>query len=365
MTMIEARFHKTQGDFALDVDLSLPGRGVSALFGTSGSGKTTLLRCIAGLERPHSGRLVVNGETWQDSEQKNWLPPHQRAIGYVFQEANLFPHLTVRANLDYGWKRIAATERRVQIDDVVNLLGLESLLTRYPAGLSGGERQRVAIARALLTSPRLILMDEPLSALDDAGKHEILPYLERLHHELSVPMLYVSHAVREVARLADYLVTLKGGRVVSHGPLIEQMARLDATFVADAEHGSVIEGRVAGHDDEDHLTLLEFSGGKLMVGQQPLPLGQPVRVYIPAADVSLALIKQQHTSILNILPARIEEIVPQGESQLLVRLALGQGADRVPLLARITRKSGRQLALQPGLNVYAQIKSVSLMRAQG
>lgn len=364
MSAIEARFTKTQGDFTLDVDLALPGRGVSALFGASGSGKTTLLRCIAGLEQPQSGRLVVNGEVWQDSAQQIWLPPHQRAIGYVFQEANLFPHLTVHANLEYGWQRIKAAEQHVQFEEAVNLLGLEPLLTRYPARLSGGERQRTAIARALLTSPRLLLMDEPLSALDETGKHEILPYLERLHQELSSPMLYVSHAVREVARIADYLVTMRGGRVVSHGPLMEQMARLDATFVGDTDHGSVIEGRIAEHDNEDHLTAIEFNGCRLMVGQQPLPIGQPVRVYIPAADVSLALIKHQHTSILNIFPARIEEIAPQGESQLLVRLALGQGPNRVPLLARITRKSGRQLALQPGLNVYAQIKSVSLMRAQ-
>ncbi|TPW09531.1 MAG: molybdate transport system ATP-binding protein [Halothiobacillaceae bacterium] len=216
-----------------------------------------------------------------------------------------------------------------------------------------------------------MLLDEPLSALDETGKQEILPYLERLHHELSIPMIYVSHVVREVARLADYLVVLRDGRVVSQGTLIEQMARLDTTFINDADHGSVIEGCVVAHDDQDHLTTLECGGGQLMVGRQSLSLGERVRLYIPAADVSLTLIRDQQTSILNILPATIEEIVPQGEAQLLVRLALGDGAEPIGailesprLLARITRRSGRQLALQPGLRIYAQIKSVSLMRAQ-
>lgn len=362
--MIEARFGKVQGDFTLDVDIALPGRGISAIFGASGCGKTTFLRCLAGLEQSQSGCVIVNGEVWQDSARGIWMPPHRRSVGYVFQEANLFPHLTVRGNLEYGWCRTDRAARHVRFDDVVSWLGLESFLSRYPSGLSGGERQRVAIARALLTSPRLLLMDEPLSALDEAGKHAILPYFDRLQAELSIPVIYVSHAIREIARVADHLVSLRQGRVIASGPLMEQLVRLDIDGNDGHERGSVIEARVAGHDEEDHLTQLEFDHGSLLVGRQTLALGHKVRVYVPAEDVSLTLERSGGSSILNVVAARVEQIVPVGEAQLLVRLSLGSSESSARLLARITRRSGRQLNLQPGLNVYAQVKSVSLMRAQ-
>jgi molybdate transport system ATP-binding protein len=224
MAGIEARFRIDWPGFVLDVDLSLPGRGVTALFGHSGSGKTTLLRCIAGLERAPLGRLAVDGEVWQDASQ--WLPPHKRPIGYVFQEASLFAHLTVMGNLHYGLKRLRCAPR-ISLDQAIELLGIGHLLDRKPDTLSGGERQRVGIARALAVSPRLLLMDEPLAALDLKRKQEILPYLERLHDELEIPVLYVSHSPDEVTRLADHLVAMEGGRVVAYGPLADTLARLD------------------------------------------------------------------------------------------------------------------------------------------
>jgi len=211
--LIQARFRIEHPGFALALDLHLPGRGVTALFGHSGSGKTSCLRCFAGLDRPRDGYLRVNGELWQDSASGQFLAPHQRPIGYVFQDANLFPHLSVRRNLAFGQQRIAAASRRVALEQALELLGIEHLLQRMPASLSGGERQRVAIARALLTSPRLLLMDEPLASLDLKRKQEVLPYLERLHQELEIPVLYVSHAPDEVARLADHLVLLENGQV--------------------------------------------------------------------------------------------------------------------------------------------------------
>ena len=258
MSEICASFSLQLEGFTLDASFSVPATGVTALFGPSGSGKTTLLRCIAGLERAN-GTLYVNGELWQDDT--HWMPTHQRPLGYVFQEASLFPHLSVRANLEYGYKRIPATERRVQPEQVVEWLGLSHLIDRGdPAKLSGGERQRVAIARALLTSPRLLLMDEPLSALDTRSRQEILPYLERLHRELEIPVLYVSHAMEEVARLADHLVLLEQGRVIAVGTLHETLARLDLPTAYFDDAGVVVEAVVAQQDESYHLTRIDFAG---------------------------------------------------------------------------------------------------------
>ncbi len=225
--MIHARLQLDHGAFSLDLDVQLPGRGVTALYGPSGSGKTTCLRCIAGLERPARGFIEVNGQVWQNSEHAVFVPPHKRSVGYVFQEASLFAHLSVRANLAFGLKRIAPAQRRVDMQQATELLGIGHLLDRQPHNLSGGERQRVGIARALLTSPQLLLMDEPLAALDSRRKNEILPYLQRLHDELDIPVLYVSHSQDEVARLADHIVLLDGGRALASGPIGETLARLD------------------------------------------------------------------------------------------------------------------------------------------
>ncbi len=351
---IRARFRLDRAGFSLDVDLELPGAGVTALFGPSGSGKTTLLRCVAGLERAHGGFLSVNGDSWQDD--KLFLPTHRRPLGYVFQEASLFPHLTVEQNLAFGLKRVPAGSRQVDTGYLVDLLGIGHLLGRKPDRLSGGERQRVAIARALFTSPRLLLMDEPLAALDPQRKAEILPYLERLHRELSIPVLYVSHSPDEVARLADTLVLLESGRAKAVGPVAEVMARLDLPTAHGGEAGVVVEAAVAAHDAYA-LTRLDFPGGALWVPNHAEPIGTPARARILARDVSLALVKPEHTSILNILPAEVVETAPEGKGRTLVRLSLAG----TPLLAQVSDKSAAVLGLAPGKQVFAQIKAVSIL----
>ncbi|MDD5249445.1 MAG: molybdenum ABC transporter ATP-binding protein [Rhodocyclaceae bacterium] len=355
---IAARFRIAFPGFVLDADLTLPGRGVTALFGPSGSGKTTLLRAIAGLERVAGGHLVVNGDTWQDDERRIFLPTHQRPLGYVFQEASLFPHLSVRGNLDYGRKRIAAANRRIDGDRVIDLLGIGALLDRLPARLSGGERQRVAIARALLTSPKLLLMDEPLAALDYARKQEILPYLERLHDELEIPLLYVSHAHDEVARLADHLVMLEQGRVLANGPLGATLARLDLPLYLGEDAGVVLDAVVVERDAGWHLVRAEFPGGSVWVRDNGLPVGHRVRLRILARDVSVARHKLEGSSILNTLPARVVDVADDAHPALaLVRLDIGAS----PLIARLTRRSAAALELRPGMEVWGQIKAVALI----
>ncbi|MFC3609223.1 molybdenum ABC transporter ATP-binding protein [Stutzerimonas tarimensis] len=355
---IHARFRLTWPGFELDVDLNLPGRGVTALFGHSGSGKTTCLRCVAGLERAAEARLEVNGECWQDSAAGLFVPVHQRPLGYVFQEASLFPHLTVRRNLDFGRRRVASASRRVQWDHVIELLGIGHLLDRLPDRLSGGERQRVGIARALLTSPRLLLMDEPLAALDLKRKNEILPYLERLREELDIPVLYVSHSPDEVARLADHVVLLDGGKVVAQGGLRETLARLDLPTAFSEDAGVVIESRVAEHDDTFHLSRLDFPGGHVLVARRQEAIGQSLRFRVHARDVSLALQRNDDTSITNVLPAQVCETVDADTpAHVLVRL----DAEGTPLIARITRRSAVQLGIQPGQRLWAQIKAVALL----
>ncbi|MHB8760759.1 MAG: molybdenum ABC transporter ATP-binding protein, partial [Thiobacillus sp.] len=257
---IRARFRLDWPGFVLDVDLNLPGQGVTALFGHSGSGKTTLLRCIAGLERAAEGELSVRGEVWQDATR--FLPTHRRPLGYVFQEASLFPHLSVRGNLEYGMKRSREPLARAALDDVVELLGIGRLLERRPEQLSGGERQRVAIARALAVKPRLLLMDEPLAALDFARKQEVLPYLERLHDELEIPVLYVSHAPDEVARLADHIIVMQDGCARAAGPLGDTLARLDLPIRLGEDVGVVLDAVVAARDAAWHLVEMAFAGGR-------------------------------------------------------------------------------------------------------
>lgn len=355
--MIHARFDITYPGFALHAEMRVFAHGIIALFGPSGSGKTTLLRCIAGLERAANGSLQVKDEVWQDGA--NFLPVHRRPLGYVFQEANLFSHLSVRQNLEYGLKRTPAGQRRMQLEQAVEWLGLSKLIERgSPVGLSGGERQRIAIARALLTSPRLLLMDEPLSALDTASKREIMPYLERLHIELDIPVIYVSHSLDEVARLADQLVLMEQGRVIASGALHEVLGRLDLPTAHLDDAGSVIEASVAAHDEEYHLTRLDFYGGSLWVSRVDRAIGSIVRARVLARDVSIATVAPQSTSISNILVARIDDIRDEGPDRVNLRMSVGTGQI---LLSRITRRSCDQLELAPGLEVFAQVKSVALI----
>ncbi len=356
---IRARLRLDYPGFTLDVDLQLPGRGVSALFGVSGSGKTTCLRAIAGLERAPGGYLQVNDAVWQDDARGIFLPTHQRMLGYVFQEASLFAHLDIRRNLDYGRRRVLAGKRKVDKGHVFDLLGIGGLLDRMPDRLSGGERQRVAIARALLTSPQLLLMDEPLAGLDLARKQEILPYLERLHDALEIPMLYVSHAPDEVAHLADHLVVLEQGHVLASGPLSETLARIDPPIRLGEDAGVVLEGAVAERDAQWHLARIAFPGGNLWARDSGVPIGQRVRVRILARDISLALATHSDSSILNVLPATVEQIADDNHPALaLVRLSAGG----VPLVARVTRRSAANLNLHTGLSLWAQIKAVALVR---
>ncbi len=348
---ISAHLEFGREGFRLDAGFDAPKTGVTALFGPSGSGKTTLLRCIAGLERA-KGNLEVNGVLWQD--EKIFLPTHRRELGYVFQEASLFPHLSVKENLEYGYRR--TQDKRIKFGQAVEWLGLSRLVDRKDvASLSGGERQRVAIGRALLSSPRILLMDEPMAALDMRSRQEILPCLERLHRELEIPVLYVSHALDEVARLADHLVLLEEGRVIASGTLSEMLTRLDLPTAHLDDAGAVIEAAVSHHDDAYALTRLDFSGGSLWVGRVDQPEGAKLRARILARDVSIALEPPKATSIANILEARIIEILDEGSDKVNVRMDAGQ-----QLLSRITRRSRDLLGLKPGMTVYAQVKSVAL-----
>lgn len=357
MNDIRTRVRIARDTFTLDVDLALPGRGVSALFGHSGSGKTTLLRVLAGLERAPGAYVAMGDEVWQDDARRLFVPTHRRGIGYVFQEPSLFEHLDVRANLEFGRKRLAASERRFELAPVTGLLGIGHLLDQRPATLSGGERQRAAIARTLLSSPRLLLMDEPLAALDLKRKLEILPYLERMHDELALPVVYVSHSADEVARLADHLVVLDAGRVQASGPLAATLARLDIAGSFEDDAGVMIETVVGGHD-ADGLTHLAFAGGTLLVGRRAAAVGGRIRCRIHARDVSLALEQPRGSSITNILPATVQALGPGGApGQVLVRMKIGETA----LLARITERSRRELDIVPGRAVWAQVKAVALL----
>ena len=357
MSGITATFKRLQGDFLLDVDLELPGRGVSAVFGPSGSGKSSLLRCMAGLDHAPGGYLSVNGKVWQDDAQRVFKPVYKRSLGYVSQAANLFAHLNVQDNLDYGLKRIAAAERKVSLDQVVELLGIGKLLGRQPGTLSGGESQRVAIARALATSPGLLLMDEPLAALDVQRKAEMLPYLERLHTELDIPVLYVSHAPDEVARLADHLVLLEAGRVVAAGPTRELMTRLDLPLAHGDAAASIIDAVVTGVEPDYHLSHAEFSGGQVSLLNPHLHIGQRVRIRVQARDVSLTLERQQGTSVLNIFAVTVTTLVADSPGQVMVALNAGAAT----LLARISQKSCDNLQLRPGSAVFAQVKGVAVL----
>jgi molybdate transport system ATP-binding protein len=358
--MIDVRLKRAYSGFSLDVDLNLPGRGVTALYGHSGSGKTTCLRCIAGLERAEHGFIQINDEVWQDSDNGIFVPPHKRALGYVFQEASLFPHLSVLANLQFGLKRIAKSQRRVDMAQATELLGIGHLLERHPQHLSGGERQRVGIARALLTSPKLLLMDEPLAALDSQRKSEILPYLQRLHDELDIPLLYVSHAQDEVARLADHLVLLSEGKALASGPIGETLARLDLPMAMGDDAGVIIEGQVSAYDAQYQLLSLQLPATEMSirVTHAPMKIGQTLRCKVHARDISLTLQNSEFSSILNRLPVTVvSEQSADNAAHVLIRLDAGG----TPLVARITRYSRDQLAVHPGQLLWAQIKAVAVL----
>lgn len=365
--MITLNLQLDQGSFGLDVALQLPARGVTVVLGPSGCGKTSLLRAVAGLQRARGRVQLPQGEVWQDDAQGIWRPVHQRPLGLVFQEPSLFPHLSVQANLLYGHRRVPVSQRQLGLPEVVALLGIEHLLHRQPEGLSGGERQRVAIGRALLTSPRWLLMDEPLSALDLARKAELLPYLEALARR-GVPILYVTHALDEAVRLADHLVLMHEGRVQLSGPAHEVLNRPDTPLARLDEASSVVMGQVLAHDDTHGLSLLGWADAGptgLWMGRCNIPVGAQARARVLARDVSISLSAAQDSSILNILPAQVLERVDESASSVLLQLALaapGHDVAQAPrVLARLTRRSVEALDLRPGQAVWAQIKGAALM----
>jgi molybdate transport system ATP-binding protein len=358
---LEVTAKATLGDFVLDATFASEGR-TTALFGRSGSGKTTLVNIIAGLLRPERGQVVVDGTVLFDSDAGIDVPSHKRRIGYVFQEARLFPHLTVKHNLLYGRWFTPKDARHVSLDEVVDLLGLKDLLERGTAQLSGGEKQRVAIGRALLCSPRLLLMDEPLASLDDARKSELLPFIERLRDDARVPIVYVSHAVPEVVRLATTLVLLSDGRVVATGPTAEVLGRLDLfPITGPIEAGAVIEGAVEAHDEHAELTHVRSRAGLFRVPRLDLAPGTRVRMRVRARDVIIAVAPPQGLSALNVLPGKVVEVGPlQGP---VADIALDCGGER--LLAELTRQSVEVLQLAPGRDVFALVKSVTFDQVSG
>jgi molybdate transport system ATP-binding protein len=357
--MLELTVQKRLGDFSIDVDIACESSGLIAFFGRSGAGKTSLVAMLAGLLRPDAGRISLQDNVLFDSAKAINVPPERRRLGYVFQEGRLFPHLSVRANLTYGLKRAPADERRIGLEQIVELLDLARLLGRRPHDLSGGEKQRVALGRALLANPRLLLMDEPLAALDQPRKEEILPFVERLRDELEIPIVYVSHVMEEIVRLADILVLVSDGRVEAVGPLDELTSRLDLRpLTGRYEAGAVIEARVAGHDKVFGLTELVFPGGRLRVPHLELPLGSELRLRIRARDVALALQPPQGTSFLNVLPGVVKDLSPEPGPLVDVLLNLGGAA----LWARITQRSCHELKLAVGSKVHALIKAVAIDR---
>jgi molybdate transport system ATP-binding protein len=358
--VLEVEIEHRLGAFALNVRFA-SGQGLTALFGRSGAGKTSVVNAIAGLLRPQRGHLAIDGMVLLDTERGVFVPPHRRRVGYVFQEGRLFPHLTVRQNLLFGrwFASRAAAGPAPQFDDVVELLGIGPLLTRRPGRLSGGEKQRVAIGRALLANPRLLLMDEPLASLDVARKDEILPYLERLRDRADIPIVYVSHAAAEVARLATTIVLLADGRVQAVGPVAEVMGRAGQYPLAGSfEAGAVLAVTVAAHNSHWELTELAGGFGRLTVPLLDLPIGTPLRVRIRARDVILATERPSGISALNVLAGTVAALAPTGDEALEVEIRLR--SER--LLARITRRSGEALSLAVGRPIFALVKSVAIDR---
>jgi len=372
MNAIQLQLDLARSSFNLKVNLHLPAQGISVIYGPSGSGKTTLLRCVAGLETQARGRVQVGLDVWQDDSLGVSLPTAQRPLGYVFQEASLFAHLDVAANLSYGLKRSHARNQQMVLEEAIALLGIGELLHRRTDQLSGGERQRVAIARALATQPKLLLLDEPLASLDSARKQDILPWLEKLRDELKIPMLYVTHAADEVVRLADTLVVMDAGQVRAVGPVTEVLSNIDLPLVVGDDVGSLIEGYVQDLDKQWHLAQVRISkvssgtAGEgnpthtsIWVRNSGLQIGQPVRLRVLARDVSITLEEAQNTTIQNHLPCVVESIHAESHpSQVLLRLRCGE----LLLLARVTARGAHDLGLQVGTQAWAQVKSVALVK---
>ncbi len=357
--MIDLSIRKQLGEFGLDVSFSVPEQGLTALFGRSGAGKTSVIAAIAGLLRPDEGHIRVSGRTLFDSASGEDVPVHRRRVGYVFQEGRLFPHLSVRDNLLYGQRRSPVVNRRIDLDEILELLGIAALLGRRPRDLSGGEKQRVAIGRALLAQPEVLLMDEPLASLDAPRKREILPYLERLRDELRVPIVYVSHAIEEVVRLANLVVVLDSGRVAAAGTPEELGERLDLRpLLGEFESGAVIDASMEAYDAVFDLSTLAFDGGRLRVPGNAGVIGAKVRVRVRARDVSLATQKPVDISVQNIFEGSVEQVAEEPGAYAELKLRVGN----TRFLSRVTRESVSRLGLRTGSRVFLLVKSVSFDR---
>jgi molybdate transport system ATP-binding protein len=358
MDLLEAKFKVDYPEFSLDVELNLPARGVTVVFGPSGSGKTTLLRCLSGLEKAPSGYMKIAGQVWQD--ENFFIPIQERKIGLVFQGSRLFPHLSVQDNLLYGYQRTQPAERNLQLDEVAPVLNLETLLKRRPEKLSGGEQQRVAIGRALLTSPKLLLMDEPLASLDMQIKAEIIPFIQRIESEFKTPIVYVTHSMNELLQLVDTMVILKSGKVENIGSVEEVFSDVQSReALGDEQLGAVLETLVLEHDEKYGLTRLDFMGQFLHVPRQNIPVGESLRVHIHSRDVSLSTASPTGaTSVLNILRAKVEKVGVIDLKGYSVDIELDAGR---PILATITRKSLANLNLKPGQPIYVHIKAIKMV----
>ena len=365
---IHVRLELPRASFTLGIDLSLPPRGITVLFGPSGSGKTSILRAVAGLERAHGALVRLGADVWQDDERGIWVPTHRRPLGYVFQEASLFDHLDVMGNLRFGLARASKTATLLSgtphdptestLQQVIALLGIGHLLQRRTDALSGGERQRVAIARALATQPRLLLLDEPLSALDAARRQDILPWLERLRDEAQVPMLYVTHSVDELARLADHVVVLDQGRVQAQGAVSAVMADVRGPLARGEEAAALLEAVIEERNLPWHLSRARFAGGELWLRDAGHASGHRVRLRVLARDVSLAIQEPQGVSVQNVVQGLVESLT-EGEHPSHMMVAVRCGDTR--LLSRITRRAAHELALRPGVSVWAMIKAVAVV----
>ena len=355
--------HLQRPAFNLDVDISLPSQGITAVFGASGSGKTSLLRCVAGLERPSPGLVRMGGQIWQDAH--TFLPTWRRPLGYVFQEASLLEHLTVQGNLHFGLRRSGQRQAdQTPLQEAIELLGIGHLLKRKVQDLSGGERQRVAIASALAMQPSVLLLDEPLAALDTARRQDILPWLERLRDEVRIPMLYVTHALDEVLRLADHLLLLEKGKLADSGPVAQVLGRSAANLASGDDLGVLLHAQVQEFDPAWHLMRVGFPGGSLWVKDKVLAVDAPVRIRVLARDISLAVGAPPVSSIQNLLPVTVLEIRPDAHaSQCLVTLCCGSGEDASVLWARITARAAHTLGLRPGIAAWAQVKAAALVGA--
>ena len=355
--MLDIRYKKSFPNFTLDVDFSMPGHGITILFGPSGCGKSTLLNCIAGLEQADEAYFLLNDALYDSTQQQFKKACHERRIGYVFQDSRLFPHMNVKNNLLYGYKRLDDAQQTINYDDIVKKFSLLPLLHQYPQQLSGGQKQRVALARALLSNPQLLILDEPLSALDHASKHELLPYLERIHQELTIPVIYVSHDLTEVLQLGDYIIVIDNGKIIDHGDLVELC--VTQPLLTQTEGASfILHGCVTDIDDTHHISTVHCEGYDVLLSGKLLTIDQDVRVLVHAKDVSLCLAHADDSSILNILPVTINHIHEAKHGKHLVECMLNE----TRILAMLSIRSVENLGLEIGKEVFAQFKATAMVR---